>query len=62
MLRTAVALYYNCSRIRKFDENTQTDRQTENSITEATLIPMDCRGERANNDVPVIAIIANNSK
>ena len=26
----------------------QTDRQTENSITEATLIPVDRRGERAN--------------
>ena len=39
-------------RIRKFDENKQTnrrraDRQTENSIREATLIPVDRRGERA---------------
>ena len=30
-------------------ENKQTDRQrTENSKPEATLIPMDCQGERAN--------------
>ena len=30
--------------------NRQTEnRHTENSITEATLIPVDCRGERANN-------------
>ena len=30
-------------------ENKQTEnRQTENSKPEATLIPMDCRGERAN--------------
>ena len=34
--------------IRKFAENTQTDRQTENSKPEATLIPVDRRGERAN--------------
>ena len=26
----------------------QTDRQTENSKPEATLIPVDCQGERAN--------------
>ena len=45
--RRGLILY--CSRIRKFDENKQTDReQTENSITEATLIPVDRRGERAN--------------
>ena len=38
-----------CSRIWKKYENRQTDReQTGNSITEATLIPVDRRGERAN--------------
>ena len=39
-------------KIRKFAENRQTnkqtDRQTENSKPEATLIPVDRRGERAN--------------
>ena len=30
----------------------RTDRQTENSITEATLIPMDRRGEQANREHP----------
>ena len=39
-------------KIRKFAEkkqtNRQTNRQTENSKPEATLIPMDRRGERAN--------------
>ena len=36
-------------RIRKFDENKQTDKEhTDNSKPEATLIPVDCRGERAN--------------
>ena len=40
-------------RIRKFDENKQTNRQTENRHTEnskpeATLIPVDRRGEQAN--------------
>ena len=36
--------------IRKFEENTQTYReQTENSITQATLIPVDRWGEQANN-------------
>ena len=46
-------------RIRKFDENRQTenrqtDRQTENSITEATLIPMDRRGDRANKTLYIL--------
>ena len=44
-------------RIRKFDENRQTEnkqtnRQTENSKPEATLIPVDRRGERANKKHP----------
>ena len=34
--------------IRKFAQNRHTDRQTENSKPEATLIPVDRRGERAN--------------
>ena len=39
-------------RIRKFDENRQTEnRHTENSKPEATLIPVDRRGERANINV-----------
>ena len=39
-----------CSKIRKNTENSEQteNRQTENSITEATLIPVDCRGEWAN--------------
>ena len=38
-------LYYVAEKIRKFDENReQTDRQTENSITEATLIPCGSSG------------------
>ena len=38
-------------RIRKFDENRQTEnRHTENSKPEATLIPVDRWGEGANND------------
>ena len=28
----------------------RTNKQTENSITEATLIPVDCGGERANSE------------
>ena len=37
-------------RIRKFEENKQTDREhTDNSKPEATLIPVDRRSERANN-------------
>ena len=38
----------------------QTDRQTENSITEATLIPMDCRGERANMETETTLIPSTN--
>ena len=34
--------------IRKFAQNRHTDKQTENSKPEATLIPVDRRGERAN--------------
>ena len=34
--------------IRKFAQNKQTNTQTENSKPEATLIPVDRRGERAN--------------
>ena len=39
-----------CSRIRKNIENSEQteNRHTDNSITEATLIPVDRQGERAN--------------
>ena len=49
------ALYYvgeeleNLMRTNKQTDREQTDRQTENSITEATLIRVDRRGERAKN-------------
>ena len=50
MLGGAAALYYTAVDLENLMRtNTQTDRQTENSITEATLIPVDRRGERANN-------------
>ena len=49
--------------IRKFGENRQrtenreqTDRQTENSKPEATLIPVDSRGERANISPDIVQI------
>ena len=47
---TAAALYYIVVELENLMRtNTQTDRElTENSITEATLIPVDRRGERAN--------------
>ena len=46
---TAAGLILCWRRIRKFDKNKQTDREhTENSKPEATLIPADRRGERAN--------------
>ena len=35
-------------REQRTENREQTDRQTENSITEATLTPVDCRGEWAN--------------
>ena len=47
------ALYYigeeleNLVRTNRQTEN----KRTENSITEATLIPVDCQGERANNSL-----------
>ena len=46
-----VALYYVREELEKMMRtNIQTEnRRTENSITEATLIPVDRRGERANN-------------
>ena len=52
---TAASLILCWRRIRKFDENKQTNRQTENRHTEnskpeATLIPVDCQGERANSN------------
>ena len=44
-------------KIRKFAKNKQTDKQTnkqtENSKPEATLIPVDRRGERANNIIGI---------
>ena len=51
---TAAGLILCWKRIRKFDVNKQTNRQTENRHTEnskpeATLMPVDCQGERANN-------------
>ena len=33
----------------RIDRQTENREQTENSKPEATLIPADCRGERANN-------------
>ena len=44
------ALYYTAVELENLMRtNRQVDReQTENSITEATRIPVDCRGERAN--------------
>ena len=42
-------------KIRKFDENKHTHTHTENSITEATLIPCGSSGERANYGPPAWA-------
>ena len=42
---TVAALYHTAVELENL---MRTNRQTENSITEATLIPVDRRGERAN--------------